>query len=178
MITRSLHILVCLVCLIGFSCKGQKKEPLPETKDTANYLLPQRPQGYVSDFSQILTGPQIQHLDSLLAAHEKETTNQVVVITLDPDTSQVKTREDFDKFSLHLFNQWGVGQKGKNNGVGLLVSTGQRKVRIEVGLGLEAKLTDEEAKQIIDSILLPAFREGDYYRGISSAAEAIIREIK
>lgn len=178
MISRHLCTLVALVCIISFSCKGQKKEPAPEVKDTVSFSIPQRPIGFVSDFSQVLTESQVQYLDSLLKAHEKETTNEVAVVTFDPDTNQVKTKEDFDQLSLFLFTQWGVGKKDMNNGVGLLVSPQQRKVRIEVGTGLESKLTDAEAKQIIDSILLPAFREGDYYRGIYGATEAIIRKIK
>lgn len=82
-----------------------------------------------------------------------------------------------EDYSLGLFNGWGIGRKGVDDGVGLLVAPKERKVRIEVGYGLEKALTDQEAAAIIDKDILPHFKAGDMSGGIAAGSEAIIREI-
>jgi uncharacterized protein len=180
-------ILNCLIIALSFSlvCCGQHKpaavvppaEPVPVI-DKKQYHFPEKPLGRTSDFENMFTSVQVQFLDSLLATHEEETTNQVAVVTFNPDTAEVKTGHDFDSLSLYYFNKWGVGTKEKNNGVGILIAPWLRTLRIEVGLGLENKLTDQEAKTIIDTIILPAFKNKRFFEGVVQGLEAIFAEIK
>lgn len=139
-------------------------------------LIPD-PVGLVSDYASIFSGKQVYHLDSVIHIHEKNTTNQLAVVTLDLDSAIISSTQKFEEFSLALFRQWGIGQKGKNNGVLLLISPNLRRVRIEVGYGLETKLTNEEAKAIIDKIIVPEFRKADFFAGTVSAVDQIIKEI-
>ena len=71
-----------------------------------------------------------------------------------------------DEYAFGLFNNWGIGKEDKNNGILLLVAEDERKVRIEVGLGLEVVITNDIAKQIIDELIIPKFQEGNFNQGI------------
>ncbi len=167
---------------LALTCCGQgdkKTSKDPVAKDPVTIRpVPVKPIGWVSDFDMLFTTEQVQTLDSIIGAHEKETTNQIAIVSYQPDSLQIEQAGSFEKFALKLFNQWGVGTKEKNNGVGILISTNLRKVRIETGPGLVSKLTDEEAQKIIDSIMTPEFKRGDYYTGTLKGLEAIIAEIK
>ena len=168
---------------LALTCCGQgdkKTSSDPVAKDTipAARPIPIKPIGWVSDFDMLFTPGQVKSLDSMIAVHEKETTNQVAVVTYQPDSLQLEQAGGFEKFALSLFKQWGVGTKEKNNGIGILISKNLRKIRIETGFGLESKLTDEEAQQIIDSIITPEFKKGDYYTGVLKGLQSIFTEIK
>jgi uncharacterized protein len=76
-----------------------------------------------------------------------------------------------------LFNHWGVGQKEKNNGVLLAIFIKDRKLRIEVGYGLEETLTNTVCKRIIDADIIPDFKKGDFYNGIKKGLQSIISVI-
>jgi uncharacterized protein len=125
--------------------------------------------GRVVDEAGIL-GPATQsELTTMLAAHEQATGNQVVVATL--KSLQGYSIEDF---GYQLGRHWGVGQKDKNNGVLLVVAPNERKVRIEVGYGLEDRLTDAISRTIIEQDILPAFRRGDFNAGVLAGATSIL----
>lgn len=126
--------------------------------------------GRVVDDAGILSAPTRQKLDSLLAEHEKQTGNQVVVATLKSLQGQA-----IEQFGYQLGRAWGIGQKGKNNGAILIVAPNERKVRIEVGYGLEGTLTDAQSKLIIENILLPAFRKNKYDAGVLAGTVTILR---
>ena len=111
----------------------------------------------------------IASLTNTLEDYEHKTTDQVVIVTL--PSLQGHTIEDF---GYQLGRTWGIGQKFKNNGVLLIVAPKERKVRIEVGYGLEDKLTDANSSQIVQGLILPAFRAGNMEQGIVSGAEAIL----
>ena len=107
-----------------------------------------------------------------LEAHEKATTNQVVVATL-PDLGGYP----IETYGYQLGRAWGIGQKDKDNGVLLIVAKKERKVRIEVGYGLEGTLTDAIASNIIHTVILPLFKQGSFDEGIEKGAEAILRAL-
>lgn len=125
--------------------------------------------GRVVDDAGLISPDARERLTDMLAQHEKQTTNQVVVVTL--PSLQGYAIEDF---GYQLGRQWGIGQKGKDNGVLLLIATNERKVRIEVGYGLEGVLTDAVSHDIIQARILPAFRSGHYEQGIVRGTEAIL----
>ncbi len=126
--------------------------------------------GRVVDQAELLDATTEARLSQQLAAHEQATSEQVVVVTV--SNLQGLPIEDF---GYQLGRHWGIGQKGKDNGVLLLVARDERKVRIEVGYGLEGMLTDAQASLIIQQQLLPAFKRGAYAEGISAGVNAILQ---
>ena len=129
--------------------------------------------GRVTDQAKLLSSTQKAELDQKLAAHEAATSNQIVVVT-------VKSLEGLDiaDYALKLGRTWGIGTEEKNNGVLLVVAPNERKVRIEVGYGLEGALPDSLAGTIVRGNILPSFRESDYPRGISNGVTAIEQAIR
>jgi len=125
--------------------------------------------GRVVDGASLLAPDVRQRLEDKLKAHEDKTSDQVVVATL-PSLQDI-TIEDFAN---GLFRHWQLGQKAKNNGVLLLVAPKERKVRIEVGYGLEGALTDALSKVIITTAIAPKFKTGDFAGGIEAGTDAIL----
>lgn len=128
--------------------------------------------GRVVDDAKLLDPAEERRLSSQLEQHEQATSNQIVVVTL--PSLQGTAIEDF---GYQLGRHWGIGQEGRNNGVLLIVAPKERKVRIEVGYGLEGDLPDAIAKSIIENEILPAFRSKDYPRGIAAGVDTIIEAI-
>ncbi|MGX5736806.1 TPM domain-containing protein [Bosea thiooxidans] len=125
--------------------------------------------GRVVDGANLLAPDIRQRLEDKLKAHEDKTSDQVVVATL-PSLQDI-TIEDFAN---GLFRHWQLGQKAKNNGVLLIVAPKERKVRIEVGYGLEGALTDALSKVIITTAIAPKFKTGDFAGGIEGGTDAIL----
>ena len=125
--------------------------------------------GRVVDEANILTSAQKQHLTDQLEALEKQTSDQVVVVTL--KSLQGNTIE---VFGYRLGRHWQIGQKDKNNGVLLIVAPKERKVRIEVGYGLEGTLTDGLSKMIIENDIVPSFKKGNMQEGIIKGTRSIL----
>ncbi|CAA0104088.1 Uncharacterised protein [Zhongshania aliphaticivorans] len=125
--------------------------------------------GRVVDNANLLSANTKQALNQQLAQQEQRTGNQLVVVTL-ADLQGY----DIADFGYQLGRHWGIGQKDENNGALLIVAMKERKMRIEVGYGLEGQLTDARSAQIIQQILTPAFKSGDFNGGISRAVEAMI----
>jgi uncharacterized protein len=109
-------------------------------------------------------------LDQKLAALERATTDQFVVVTL----ASLQGYEIAD-YGYRLGRAWGIGQQGKDNGVLLIVAPNERDVRIEVGYGLEGDLTDAVTRLIIENAILPKFRDGDYPGGIAAGVDDVIK---
>tara|TARA_A100001391_G_scaffold113484_1_gene76350 strand:+ start:6347 stop:7084 length:738 start_codon:yes stop_codon:yes gene_type:complete len=124
--------------------------------------------GRVVDNANLLTPAQRQALTAKLAAEEQATSNQVVVVTV-PDLQGYAIEE----YGYQLGREWGIGQEGKDNGVLLIIAPNERKIRIEVGYGLEGALTDALSSVIIQREIRPAFRTGDFAAGINAGVDAI-----
>nr|WP_245931094.1 TPM domain-containing protein [Methylobacterium radiodurans] len=125
--------------------------------------------GRVVDAANILPADRRAALEARLKAYEEKTSDQVVVATV--TSLQGTTVEDFAN---RLFRHWKLGQAKTDNGVLLLVAPTERKVRIEVGYGLEGSLTDALSRVIIASAITPRFKEGDYAGGVSAGVEGIL----
>ncbi len=128
--------------------------------------------GRVVDQAGLLSEREEQELDAALAAFEKQTADQIVVVTL--KSLQGQPIEDY---GYQLGRRWGIGQKGKDNGALLIVAPAEHDVRIEVGYGLEGDLTDAASRTIIETEILPRFREGDFAAGIKAGVAAMIRTL-
>ena len=125
--------------------------------------------GRVVDDAHVLSKGTVRALDDMLASYENGTTNQVVVVTL-PSLQGL----EIEDFGYQLGRYWGIGQKGKNNGVLLIVAPTEHKVRIEVGYGLEGDLTDAITSQIINGVITPKFKTGDIEGGVFAGTENIL----
>ncbi len=128
--------------------------------------------GRVNDNAGLLTSETSAALEAMLKAHEDSTSNQVVVLTVN-----TLEGEEIEPFAIRVAETWKLGQKGKDNGVLLLVSKNERKVRIEVGRGLEGSLTDLTCGRIIRHEIIPRFKEGDYDGGIRAGVSSILAAI-
>jgi uncharacterized protein len=125
------------------------------------------PPRMVNDFAGAFNG-NTEALEAKLEAYNDSTSTQIVVVTLRD------LEDDIASYSQQLAEKWGIGQKGKNNGILILVVPSRHKMRIEVGYGMEALIPDAKAKWIIENIMKPAFIKGDYAGGIDAAVNEII----
>lgn len=128
--------------------------------------------GRVVDQAGLLSPSGRAWLEQRLAAHERATGDQVVVATV--PSLQGYAVEDY---GVQLARHWGIGQAQKNNGVVLLVAPKERALRIEVGYGLEGKLTDALSHSIIEHEMLPHFKRGDYETGVVRGASAVLASL-
>jgi len=129
--------------------------------------------GRVVDNAELLTPAQEQAISERLAAEEQQSSNQIVVVTL-ADLQGY----DIADYGVRLGREWGIGQEGTDNGALLLIAPNERRVRIEVGYGLEGALPDATASSIIRNDIQPAFRQGDFAGGINAALTSIFAAIQ
>jgi uncharacterized protein len=125
--------------------------------------------GRVVDRANLIDAATEALLVAKLEAFEAKSSDQIVVATMDSLDG-----EAIEDFANRQFRAWGLGQAGENNGILLLVAKNDRKMRIEVGYGLEGTLTDLHSKLIIENTMVPAFRAGDFSGGISRAVDDIV----
>ena len=127
-------------------------------------------QGYVNDYAHLLKPETVRLLDQALSDFDRSDSTQVAVLTIDSLAG-----DSLDDFSIRTAERWKIGQKGKDNGVLLLVVKNDHKLRIEVGRGLEGVLTDLLAGRIVDNVIRPLFKEGRYDEGVKAGVGAIIQ---
>ncbi len=129
--------------------------------------------GRVVDLAHVLPDSTVESLTARLTAHEEQSSNQVVVLTI-PSLEG----ESLEEFTHRVATTWKLGRKGTDNGVLLLVAIKERKVRIEAGYGLEGVLTDIRSAQIIRNEIVPRFRTGDMPGGVTEGTNAILKTIE
>ena len=125
--------------------------------------------GRVTDNARILSDETRKSITERLKAHEDKTTNQIAVLTV-PSLEG----KGIEEYADTVFKAWKLGQKGKDNGILIIVSPNDRRMRIEVGYGLEGVMPDGVAGSIIRNVMTPHFKIGDYNKGIDEGAKAII----
>ena len=123
----------------------------------------------VTDLTQTLSAPQQQALDQKLAALEAQKGSQIAVLIV-PTTAP----EEVEQFAIRVAEAWKLGRKGVDDGVLLLLAKEDRAIRIEVGYGLEGAIPDIAAKRIIEEMITPRFRAGDFYGGIDQGVDRLI----
>lgn len=154
---RFLFLLLCL-CILPFSAGAFDVPPV---------------QGYVNDFAGILSPAAKNQIEAFLRNFEASDSTQVVVVTV-PNLQG----EPIDMVALQIAETWKIGQKGTDNGALLLIGKEDRKMRIEVGRGLEGKLTDLLAGRIVDNEIAPRFKKGDFEGGIAAGVNAIVQAVR
>lgn len=164
MIKKVILYLVLLVSVFSFITKSINAQEIPAKPN---------PPRLVNDFANILSSEELNALENKLVTFNDSTSTQVVIVT-------IADLGGYDKaqFTTALGEKWGVGQKGKNNGIIILVkptgNKGQRKAHIAVGYGLESVIPDAIAKRIIQNEMIPEFEKGNYYGGLDKATTIII----
>lgn len=140
---------------------------------TADLVYPDRPAARVNDYAGLLTPAQRAELERTLADFERRTTNQLLVATFESTEGGVP-----EDVSIRLAEKWKVGSRNNDNGLILVVFVKERKVRFEVGYGLEGALPDALAIRIINNEVTPRFRQGDFPGGIAAGMSAAMRAIE
>ncbi|KAB7729411.1 TPM domain-containing protein [Rudanella paleaurantiibacter] len=137
-----------------------------------NDVIPNRPNPprLVNDYVGILQPGERAILEEKLRRYNDSTSTQITLVI-------VKTTEPYPigDFAFQVGRKWGVGQKGKNNGLVLAWATGDRKIYIATGYGLEGAIPDAVANRIVDNIIVPAFKQQQYFQGLDAATTEIIK---
>lgn len=162
-----LFLFIALLALIG-RCQRSSRGPDALLDELTRNRYP----GFVFDYAGVIHPEDAQAMEDLLRQTEIATENEIKVVTL-----RSLEGGDINDFANMLFERWGIGKKGKDNGVLLLAAIEDRRARIEVGYGLEPVLTDARAGRILDEQVLPLFRQGDYSMGLRRGAEAIVHAL-
>jgi len=134
-----------------------------------NIPEPMVPLRLVNDYTGMLTTEQQISLNNKLQAFNDSTSTQIYVVTYDDLQGY-----PIDEFANTLGEQWGIGQKGRDNGIVILVSPQNRQMTIRTGYGLEGAVPDAIAKRIIEKEMTPSFREGNFYKGIDDATNTLM----
>ncbi len=131
-----------------------------------NLPQPTNPPQLVSDYVGLLSPAERQNLEQLLIDFDDSTSNQIAIVI-------ISSLEGYpiEEYSNKLLRAWGIGTKDKNNGILILVSDKDRKVRIEVGYGLEGAIPDITANEIINNDIKPNFKQKEYYKGLALAVQ-------
>ena len=149
-------VFILLLCFI-FPFFAQAKEPPPKSSKLVN------------DYVNVMTASQKRQLENKLVAFGDTTSTQIAIVI----EESTEGDDTFD-YAFRLARAWGIGQDDKDNGVLIYVAVQDRKIRIITGYGVEATLTDARSKRIIENILKPAFRKGQYYVGLNNGTSKII----
>ena len=136
----------------------------------AQFKIPEAPkkQTSVYDYSKLLSLSEARSLEQKLIRYSDSTSTQIVVIVINSTNG-----EDINYLAANWGEKWGIGQKGKDNGIVLLLAKGDRKVAIQAGRGTEGVLTDLMSKRIIESRIIPEFKRGSYYKGLDKGTDGI-----
>jgi uncharacterized protein len=126
-------------------------------------------QGYVNDYAEMMSPSARSKIEEELKAFEQSDSTQIVILTI-PSLEG----EDIEPFSIKVAEVWKIGQQGKDNGVLFIVSKQERKIRIEVGRGLEGNLTDLMAGRIIDLVITPRFKRADFDGGFIAGVSSLV----
>ena len=152
--------ILSFACVIIASIGGLKAQDFPE---------PMNPPRLVNDFIGLLSEQEFQYLEHKLEMYHDTTSNQFAIIII-PTTNGY----DMAQYTAELGEKWGVGQKGKDNGLLIAISFDERKMHISTGYGLEATIPDATAKRIVENYLKPNFRKEAYFQGLDEATSILI----
>lgn len=157
LLQKSCLLLFLLLSVTGFA---QGKIPPKPSLETSYYEIG----------TTLLNEDQKKTIEQKLINYADSTSTQIVVVVV-PTTDG----EEPWKYAFDIADTWGIGQKGKDNGIVLLIAKDDRKIAIQTGRGVEHLMTDAMSKLIIDNDITPAFKQGDYYTGIDNGTTAIIK---
>ncbi|MDX1782932.1 MAG: TPM domain-containing protein [Aequorivita vladivostokensis] len=142
---------------------------------SAQYEIPPKPEKQTSlyDYIDLLTPSQKSALESKLVRYADSTSTQIVCIIIGSTNG-----EDISMLGAEWGQKWGIGQKGEDNGIVITLAKDDRKVDINTGYGIEYRITDIMSERIINRIMIPQFKEGNYYAGLDQGSDAIFAALK
>lgn len=140
-------------------------------QEQQSFYIP-KPIGYVNDFEGILNEQQINNLTKTIVNYKNQTTNEIAIVIL----SDYFTMQDFEQYVLDLSKKWGVGDKLKNNGLVIFVSTQNRIVKLATGTGTQEILTDDICTDILQNSIIPNFSTGQYYLALQEGLDLVIEQ--
>jgi uncharacterized protein len=161
---KNIFLLFGLSLIFNWFIGDKLLAQIPETPTKPSF------QTSVYDEAGILTPEQKNALEQKLIQYADSTSTQIVVATINTTNG-----EEIGYYAAQWGQKWGIGQKGKDNGVLILVAKDDRKMTIQVGYGLEHLLTDALSRRIIENSMVPHFRENDYYGGLNEATDIIFQ---
>lgn len=140
----------------------------------SQFKIPEKPvfQTSVYDYVNLLTTQQSKQLEQKLIRYSDSTSTQIVITII--STTQ---GENINYLGAKWGQKWGIGQEGKDNGILIILAKDDRKIAINTGYGVEGSLPDALSKRIIENIILPEFRNGDYYGGLDKGADVIFQAL-
>jgi len=149
---------VVIYCLLALACATASlaQQPIPKND------------GWVTDLGDFLTPQQEASLEALMASYKAGSGHEITLLTV-PDLGG----RALERYSLEVARAWGLGEKGRNNGALLFITRAERKLRIEVGRGLEGNLTDSISGRIIRNVIAPEFKRGRIYEGLRDGIQAM-----
>lgn len=152
--------------VVFFSCSIYAQEDFSNDKN-----IPERPNPpkLVNDFAALFNDFDKYKLEEKLVAYNDSTSTQIAVVTIETLNGYAE-----DDYAVRLGRKWGIGQKGKNNGVLILVAKEERAISIELGYGIEQYITDTDAKRLIENVMIPNFKQGNFFGGVDAATTDII----
>ena len=125
----------------------------------------------VTDLAKVLSADEKAALTAMLAGYEKETTHQLAVLTI-PTLSG----ESIDAYAMRVANAWGLGRKGVDNGMRVVLAMAERQVRLQLGYGFERYISNAQAAEIIRTIMVPSFRRSEYAKGLEQGLNELMRQ--
>ena len=174
-------ILILFLTLNLLSCKGSAQETETEKSTTEfdfskieKFRDTKLKGQIINDYDSIFNPSQRKELSDILYNYDIKTTRQIVIVTID----SIKPYSDIQKMATDLGKYWGVGSAEKDNGLVILLCNPERKIAIATGYGTELVLTDEICKSVIDSVMVPEFKNGNYYDGIKKGVTELIEQWK
>jgi uncharacterized protein len=136
--------------------------------------IPPAPARYFNDYAGIVSGQTAGELDAQLENYERASSNQLLVAIF----PKMESDSSVEDYTVRVAQAWGAGQKGRSNGAVLFAFMQEHKLYIQVGYGLEPRLTDALCKRIVENEIKPAFRAADYDKGLRAAVQAMIAASK
>ncbi|MBP7495371.1 MAG: TPM domain-containing protein [Spirochaetales bacterium] len=135
--------------------------------------IPYQPTGFVNDFAGVVDPDSAQKMEAIASAIQSKTGAEVAIVTVETFAPY----PTIDEFAIELAQTWGIGRKGVDDGVLLVLALKERKVKIEVGYGLEGTIPDAVAGRILDEWVVPEFRQGNWGKGLLQGLVAIAGRI-
>ncbi|MBC3847346.1 TPM domain-containing protein [Winogradskyella echinorum] len=159
---KSIYFTISLVFLLCLNCKDNQSEKLLDLPENKLQFV-------VVDNSKLFSNIENDSLTHKIIKYEELTTNEIAVLTVD----SIPTNTTIQYYSTQVANSWGIGKKEKDNGLLITISKYDRKVAISTGLKTEKTISDHECKVIIDSLMIPQFKNRNYYNGVNKALDSL-----
>lgn len=172
-------LLILMLTLSLISCKSPQETKAIAPTAELDFLETKKnsfpaPLGIINDYGNVFTESQRTELSKMLYNYDIETTRQIAIITIE----DIKPYKDIQKYATDIGNEWGVGSVEKDNGLVLVLCPPLKQIGISTGLGTEQVLTDEVCKKVFDNVMIPEFKNGNYYEGIKKGVNELMAKWK